>query len=78
MNIKDVTIEKTYLGDGAYAQYDGYHIILTTENGVSVQNRIALEPSVYDSLVKFGDAVDTMVKEYWNKAEELEKVKEST
>lgn len=46
---------KEYLGDSVYAQYDGYHIVLTTENGLpnDPSNIIALEPEVIDALVRF-------------------------
>ena len=37
---------KEYLGDSVYADFDGYHIILTTENGFGPSNTIALEPPV--------------------------------
>ncbi len=37
---------KRYLGDGVYVAHDGFGIMLTTENGISVTNRIILEPSV--------------------------------
>jgi hypothetical protein len=45
-------VPKMYLGDSVYAQFDGYHIILTTENGYAddPRNRIALEPAVMDAL----------------------------
>jgi len=45
-------MNKIYLGDSVYADFDGYHIILTTENGYpdDPRNRIALEPSVLDKL----------------------------
>jgi hypothetical protein len=36
--------DKQYLGDGVYATFDGYHIWLTTENGISTTNEIALGP----------------------------------
>ena len=38
-------MDKQYLGDSVYAQFDGYHVILTTENGYNddPRNRIALE-----------------------------------
>ena len=44
--------EKVYLGDSVYATHDGYHIILTTENGLpdDPSNRVALEPPVLDAL----------------------------
>lgn len=37
---------KAYLGDGAYVQDGSFkgEIVLTTENGVSEQNRIVLGP----------------------------------
>jgi hypothetical protein len=44
---------KTYLGDGAYAEYDGYGIKLTTEDGISVQNTIYMEPSLITALINF-------------------------
>lgn len=42
---------KTYLGDGVYLDYDGYSVILTTENGISVQNTIVLDPEVVEALI---------------------------
>lgn len=41
-----VDVKKTYLGDGAYVQIGSYYgeVELTTENGVSAQNRIVLGP----------------------------------
>jgi len=44
---------KTYIGDGVYADNDGYGIVLTTENGISTTNRIVLEPEVYANLEKW-------------------------
>jgi hypothetical protein len=46
---------KTYLGDSVYATFDGYHIVLTTENGIpdDPSNTIALEPGVLQSLAKY-------------------------
>lgn len=41
---------KTYLGDAVYAEYDGFHIVLTTENGYETTNRICLDPSVLSTL----------------------------
>lgn len=37
---------KEYLGDGVYIATDGYNIVLTTENGINVQNTIYMEPEV--------------------------------
>jgi hypothetical protein len=44
---------KLYLGDSVYADYDGYHVVLTTENGLEVSNTILLEPQVMDELIRF-------------------------
>ena len=35
---------KVYLGDGAYVDFDGYALVLTTEDGISVTNTVVLEP----------------------------------
>ena len=48
---------KAYLGDGAYADFDGMHVVLTTEDGRSETNRVCLEGSV---LVAFEDYVRTL------------------
>ncbi len=45
--------EKTYLGDGVYVSFDGFMLWLTTENGIEVTNRIALEPAVWEALKKY-------------------------
>lgn len=41
---------KCYLGDGVYIAHDGYSLILTTENGISITNTIVLEPEVVAAL----------------------------
>ncbi len=50
---------KTYLGDGAYVEFDGFALVLTTEDGVSVTNRIVLEPQVYDALRRYVETLPT-------------------
>ena len=44
-----------YLGDSVYAGFDGYHIVLTTNNGYpdDPRNRIVLEPEVYTALQSY-------------------------
>lgn len=51
---------KDYIGDSVYVQTDGYHIILTTENGYpdDPRNRIALEPAVYNALLEWVERVN--------------------
>lgn len=46
-------MSKEYLGDGAYAEFDGHGINLTTEDGVSVQNRVYMESEVVVSFLRF-------------------------
>jgi len=46
-------MNKSYIGDGVYVEHDGYALVLTTENGVRVTNRIVLEPEVYGELLAY-------------------------
>jgi hypothetical protein len=50
-------MNKLYLGDGVYLEFDGYALVLTTEDGINVTNRIVLEPEVYAGLVRYVDAL---------------------
>jgi hypothetical protein len=46
---------KTYLGDGVYAEFKtniGY-IILTTENGISIENKIYMDSQVQQKFMEF-------------------------
>lgn len=43
-------MNKRYLGDAVYAEQDGLDLILTTENGIKVTNRIVLEPQILNEL----------------------------
>lgn len=42
--IRPGTKFKEYLGDGAYVDFDGFAVILTTEDGVDTTNTVVLEP----------------------------------
>ena len=44
---------KAYLGDGCYVYFDGYALVLTTEDGVSAQNTVIMEPEVYNALTLY-------------------------
>ena len=50
---------KTYLGDGAYAEFDGYALILTSEDGIRVLDRVVLEPEVWRNLEEFVESLNT-------------------
>jgi len=43
-------MNKQYLGDSVYADFDGYGITLTTDNGYGPSNTIYLEPRVLAAL----------------------------
>ena len=44
---------KEYLGDSVYANFDGYAITLTTENGMGASNTIVLEPLILKALEQY-------------------------
>lgn len=46
---------KDYLGDSVYANYDGYYLMLTTENGLPTDpsNTIALDPNTIDAFIRY-------------------------
>jgi len=50
-------MNKVYLGDGVYAEYDGVSIILTTENGICTTNRIYLEYEIIDGLNRYVEKI---------------------
>ena len=51
-------MNKIYLGDSVYADFDGFHVVLTTENGDgSTGNRICLDPDVIYALKRYIDIV---------------------
>lgn len=45
--------EPTYLGDVVYARFDGYHVWLWTDHGFGPECQIAIEPDVWDRLVRY-------------------------
>jgi hypothetical protein len=42
---------KSYIGDGVYVGHDGYHVWLYTDNGITVTNKIALDPEVLSNFL---------------------------
>ena len=59
--------EKVYLGDAVYAQFDGYHIILTLGDGSDA--RIALEPDVLTQLKRYAARIDDIRKHKFDEDE---------
>lgn len=67
MNSNVPSKDKSYLGDGVYADIENGMIKLTTENGISATNTIYLEMEVFDALTKY---VNRKEEEYAKKREE--------
>lgn len=37
-------MDKAYLGDGAFVEFDGFGVILSTSDGITTTNTVSLEP----------------------------------
>lgn len=48
--------KEAYLGDGVYASFDGYHIVLDTRSQLPV-NTVYLDPYVLDNLLQFRSSI---------------------
>lgn len=46
-------MNETYIGDGVYCTFDGFHFWLYTSNGIEITNKIALEPEVLSNFIAF-------------------------
>ena len=44
--------EARYIGDGVYAAYDGYHVILMTDSVTNPTNKVCLDVQVRNALRK--------------------------
>lgn len=53
---------KSYLGDSVYAEFDGYNIVLTTEDGFDAGNIIALDREVVERLVRYIEQINETIK----------------
>ena len=45
--------DKEYVGEGVYIQSDPAGIVLTTENGITVDNTISLDLHLLDTINKY-------------------------
>ncbi len=52
---------KEYIGDGVYIKEGGYkgEFILTTENGISIQNTIILEYKMIEQIFNYAQRIFT-------------------
>lgn len=48
-----MTSMAVYLGDSVYANFDGFHVRLFTDNGMGPKNEIFLEDQVLNKLFEF-------------------------
>ena len=63
-------LKKEYIGDGAYAHFDGYSIWLTTSDGYTDTNKVCLGPPVLRSFLEYVEKVQ--------RATEFEKAKQNS
>jgi hypothetical protein len=49
---------KDYLGDSVYIEWDGYSLVLTTDNGFGPSNTIEFDSYVYQALLRFVERVE--------------------
>ncbi len=59
--------EKEYLGDGAYVTFDGYHIVLTAENGIRATDTVALEPEVLNRFIDYVERLNKFIEKHRSK-----------
>jgi hypothetical protein len=50
-------MRKVYLGDGVYVEFDGFSLVLTTEDGINTTNSIVIEPHVFANLIAYIDGL---------------------
>ena len=51
------TTRRTYLGDGLYADYDGYQFHLFSHDGVEILNQVFLDDRVLGAFLSYIDYV---------------------
>lgn len=52
-----MTIKKQYLGDGLYAEFNGYQIILKANNEISPSDVVYMDDSVVESFLHFIESI---------------------
>lgn len=53
VSVKPPQPEPVYLGDGLYADFDGFQIELYASNGMYKTNQVYLEPSVLTAFLNY-------------------------
>lgn len=55
---------RSYLGDGLFADFDGYQTVLSAENGICAHDTVYLEPSVWFALQRWHrDTIEPLYKQ---------------
>lgn len=63
-NLQKQIEKKDYMGDGVYVRFDGFHVIMTTEDGISAQNTICLEDTVVESFERYLARIRLLLNKY--------------
>lgn len=58
--------DPVYLGDSVYAHFDGFHIVLTTNNGSGPSNEICLDSHVVEAFLHYQKRLDANIVEAMN------------
>ena len=60
---------REYLGDGLYADFDGYQILLAANNGIRDTNIVYLEPEVLKKFFAYVGVIERIKKHHQAKDE---------
>jgi hypothetical protein len=53
MQLEDLKLRE-YVGDGAYIGHDGYQVWIVSHDGISITNKVAIEPgSGEEAVIKY-------------------------
>lgn len=58
---------RKYLGDGLYADFDGYQIVLAANNGITDTNVVYLEPEVLNKFFAYVELIEQIKKQHMEK-----------
>lgn len=54
--------QPTYLGDGAFVEWNGYAFVIFTDNGLSRTNEVYLEPNHMRELIRYAQEIDARIR----------------
>lgn len=55
---------REYLGDGLYADFDGYQILLAANNGITDTDVVYLEPEVLKKFFTYIELIEQIKKQH--------------